>query len=339
MGSDLQKEIALPDGWCLARVQDVAEKTEQRTPRPDESFIYVDIGSINRNSKTISDPQRLKGAGAPSRARKVINAGDVLVSLTRPNLNAVALVPQALDQQIASTGFEVIKPKLVEGRYLFALVRSKEFIEAISGAVQGALYPAAKSADVQFYEFPLPPLAEQKAIADKLDTLLAQVETTKARLERIPDILKRFRQSVLAAAVSGRLTEVWRTGKACEAWRVLGLGEIVGEIEQGWSPKCLSYPASVNDWGVIKTSAVQSIDFVSAENKKLPNELKVREKLKVSPGDILTTRAGPRSRCGITCYVQTVDRNLMICDKVYRYRVREEHGISKFLALQLNEFQ
>jgi type I restriction enzyme S subunit len=57
---------------------------------------------------------------------------------------------------------------------------------------------------------PLPPLAEQKVIADKLDTLLAQVETTKARLDRIPQILKTFRQSVLAAAVSGKLTEEWR---------------------------------------------------------------------------------------------------------------------------------
>ncbi|EKO3561881.1 restriction endonuclease subunit S [Vibrio fluvialis] len=60
-------------------------------------------------------------------------------------------------------------------------------------------------------EFPLPPLAEQKVIADKLDTLLAQVETSKARLERIPQILKTFRQSVLAAAVSGKLTEEWRS--------------------------------------------------------------------------------------------------------------------------------
>jgi type I restriction enzyme S subunit len=59
-------------------------------------------------------------------------------------------------------------------------------------------------------KIPLPPLAEQKIIADKLDTLLAQVETTKARLERIPEILKTFRQSVLAAAVSGKLTEEWR---------------------------------------------------------------------------------------------------------------------------------
>jgi len=63
------------------------------------------------------------------------------------------------------------------------------------------------------FSAPLPPLAEQKAIAEKLDTLLAQVESTKARLECIPKILKRFRQSVLAAAVSGKLTEEWRGDK------------------------------------------------------------------------------------------------------------------------------
>lgn len=68
-------------------------------------------------------------------------------------------------------------------------------------------------------QFLVPPLAEQKVIAEKLDTLLAQVDNTKARLERIPDILKRFRQSVLAAAVSGKLTEEWRD---CSSYDVKG---------------------------------------------------------------------------------------------------------------------
>lgn len=54
------------------------------------------------------------------------------------------------------------------------------------------------------------PLAEQKIIADKLDDLLARVESIKARLENIPEILKTFRQSVLASAVNGNLTENWR---------------------------------------------------------------------------------------------------------------------------------
>ena len=63
----------------------------------------------------------------------------------------------------------------------------------------------------------LPPLAEQKVIADKLDTLLAQVETNKNRLECIPEILKTFRQSVLTAAMSGKLTDKWRKEKRLDA--------------------------------------------------------------------------------------------------------------------------
>ncbi|POP54260.1 restriction endonuclease subunit S [Zhongshania marina] len=71
-----------------------------------------------------------------------------------------------------------------------------------------------KMGNFESYSLSLPPLAEQKVIADKLDELLAQVDTLKARLDAIPAILKRFRQSVLAAAVSGKLTEDWRSNNS-----------------------------------------------------------------------------------------------------------------------------
>ncbi|AOY87704.1 hypothetical protein BKP64_05695 [Marinobacter salinus] len=329
-------EHNIPNGWIRSKISDISTKGLQRKPASNESFAYVDIGSIDRNLKKISDPQVISGENAPSRARKVIESGDILVSLTRPNLNAVALVDLKYHKQIASTGFEVIKPVLVDSRYIFALVRSKEFVDQISGVVQGALYPAAKSSDVQNFEFPLPPLAEQKVIADKLDTLLAQVENTKTRLEHIPQILKRFRQSVLAAAVSGRLTEEWRDLAGLPEWEIKVLGDVIGNIDQGWSPKCHNEPTSDESWGVIKTSSVLPMDFVEYENKKLPSNLDTKPNLRVLPSDILTTRAGPRSRCGITCYVSSLSKNLMICDKVYRYRVIEGKGSSKFLALQLN---
>jgi type I restriction enzyme S subunit len=80
------------------------------------------------------------------------------------------------------------------------------------GYVNGGTRLKLTQANMRKMPVALAPIAEQKVIAAKLDTLLAQVENTKARLERIPQILKRFRQSVLAAAVSGRLTEEWRSG-------------------------------------------------------------------------------------------------------------------------------
>jgi|TARA_R110002060_G_scaffold68010_4_gene76683 type I restriction enzyme S subunit len=203
----------LPKGWVNAKIKDVSIKCVQNKPNDEDKLVYVDIGSINRKLKVIENPQHLKGIDAPSRARKRINTNDVLVSLTRPNLNAIAHVPKDFDEQYASTGFEVIKSVGVDSRYLFALVKTQNFINAISGVVQGALYPAAKSSDVQNYVFPLAPLNEQIRIADKLDSILAKVDAAQARLDKIPNILKRFRQSVLAAATSGELTKEWRENK------------------------------------------------------------------------------------------------------------------------------
>jgi type I restriction enzyme S subunit len=175
-----------------------------------ETVRYIDIASIDRETKRIVSPQVLDGGAAPSRARKIVRAGDVLVSMTRPNLNAVALVPDVLDGQIASTGFDVLRAPKVDPRWIFYAVRTRAFVDSMSELVQGALYPAVRSKDVRGFLTPIAPLAEQKRIADKLDALLTRVEACRERLDRVPAILKRFRQAILAAATSGELTRDWR---------------------------------------------------------------------------------------------------------------------------------
>ncbi len=95
---------------------------------------------------------------------------------------------------------------LIGLNFLCHVLQARGLEDTISGSAQ----PQITRQGLMDVRIPLPPLAEQKVIAAKLDRLLAQVDSTKARLECIPAILKRFRQSVLAAAVSGRLTEEWR---------------------------------------------------------------------------------------------------------------------------------
>lgn len=234
----------LPDGWCLAKISDISHKTEQRRPESSEQFFYVDIGSINRELKQIESPQYIYGKDAPSRARKVIHAGDILVSLTRPNLNAVALVPMEYSGHIASTGFEVIKPILVDSRYIFFLTRTSDFIDTISGTVRGALYPATTPSNIQAYTFPLPPLAEQKVIVERLDILLAKVQTIKESLERIFDLLKAFRQSVLTAAMNGKLTEEWRYrfNYSFTSWSKRKLDDISSDVSYGYTSSSSNLP-------------------------------------------------------------------------------------------------
>ncbi|HHJ4202331.1 restriction endonuclease subunit S [Aeromonas caviae] len=185
-------------------------------------------------------------------------------------------------------------------------------------------------------EVPFASFYEQKEIADLLDKLLAKVEATQARLARIPYIIKRFRQSVLAAAVSGQLTEEWRGKNTVNQPRKEKLASVVSFLDQGWSPKCINEPVQNNQWGVIKTSAVQPGFFLKEENKTLPEELKPRTALTLLKDDILITRAGPRSRCGITCIVNDDYPNLMICDKVYRIRTNVKHLLPQYLNWCLN---
>jgi type I restriction enzyme S subunit len=200
----------LAQGWTITSIGNVTCAIEQREPSGDNEFLYIDISAIDRDTKTISAPQRLSPKNAPSRARKVVRVGDVLVSMTRPNLNAVAMVDASLDGEIASTGFDVLRGIELDPRWLYYSVRSYAFVDAMSSLVQGALYPAIKSTDVRKFEIPLAPLAEQKRIADKLDSMLERVDACRKRLDCIPLVLKRLRQSILSAATSGALTADWR---------------------------------------------------------------------------------------------------------------------------------
>ena len=317
----------LPQGWVHAKISEVSHKGEQRKPEADEDFIYVDIGSIDRILKRIAEPQTLKGSEAPSRARKVINSGNVLVSLTRPNLNAVALVPEKYDRQIASTGFEVIKPIQVDSRYIFALTRSKHFVGAISGATQGALYPAAKSSDVQSYTFPLPPLAEQKIIAQKLDTLLAQVESTKARLERTREILKRFRQSVLAAAVSGKLTEEWRGNSSAEWQSVTLIDALEAKPRNGHSPKGVNYETPYKN---LTLSATTKGYFVEEKFKYIELDIEEDSYLWVKNGDILIQRANTHEYVGVSAIYRGLD-NVYVYPDLMMKCIPNNKAIGEFL--------
>ena len=119
----------------------------------------------------------------------------------------------------------------------FAYYELLRITEDLKASAHGVAMPHITKSGMESWSITLPPIAEQKVIADKLDTLLAQVENTKARLERIPKILKRFRQSVLAAAVSGRLTEEWRDQNSVSItdWDALTVGD-VATVATGKTP-------------------------------------------------------------------------------------------------------
>ena len=191
-----------PKGWPVRSIRDLLEsasygdmvdQVSSWTPNrddPDGEFMYVDVGAVDQNSKTIASPRRLACADAPSRARQVIRSGDILVSTVRPNLNAVARVPVELDGATASTGFCVLRPRaeVAESGYLFHWVRSRRFVCEMVRRATGASYPAVSNRIVFESKIPLPPLPEQQRFAEVLKKVDA-LHATRASALRLLDTL------------------------------------------------------------------------------------------------------------------------------------------------------
>ncbi|WP_024716986.1 restriction endonuclease subunit S [Gluconobacter oxydans] len=158
----------------LAKIGDVVTKAKTWDPRkdaPDDLIRYIDIGSVSQDTKVIEGLTPVMGSEAPSRARQLVQTGDILVSTVRPNLNAVTRVPEELDGATASTGFCILRPKPdhVYPAYLFHWVRTGEFVAEMMRQATGQSYPAVSDKIVKASEISLPPLEEQKRIAGILD--------------------------------------------------------------------------------------------------------------------------------------------------------------------------
>jgi type I restriction enzyme S subunit len=227
---------SLPPGWRWAKLGEVCDDniaTRDPARQPKGEFNYVDISSVDAVMKCIANPKRLASKDAPSRARQIIRAGDVLVSTTRPNLNAVAKVPKTLHEQICSTGFCVLraKPDVIHSDYLFAFVRSRDFVESLSALTKGALYPAVTESQVRQRSLPLPPLPEQRRIIAALSERMAAVDRARTAAEAQLEAAETLPFATIRSLLNAPDSRAWPEKRLDE----------VCEIEMGQSPPGETY--------------------------------------------------------------------------------------------------
>ena len=190
----MKKVSQLPDGWVTTNLGSVMSVSSGKG-LPKKNMVEGDVPVFGGNGITGYHD-------SPNVFEKTIAIGRVGYYC-----GSVHLTPSRawITDNAFLTNFN---QEYLSKNYLFKLLGATN----LRGDDSSTAQPVISGRKIYPIEIRLPPLAEQKVIAQKLDTLLAQVETTKARLDRIPDMLKRFRQSVLAAAVSGKLTAEWRGG-------------------------------------------------------------------------------------------------------------------------------
>jgi type I restriction enzyme S subunit len=139
-------------GWQTKALGDILIKTETVNPlqSPAAEFDYIDVSSISNKTFSIEETQRLKGKDAPSRARRLVRANDILFATIRPTLQRIAIVPNELDQQVCSTGYFVLRPKPeLNYRFIFYSLFTEAFMSQMERLQKGASYPAVTDGEVR----------------------------------------------------------------------------------------------------------------------------------------------------------------------------------------------
>lgn len=165
----------IPENWVWVRLGSITYNRGQKNP--DKDFTYIDIGSIDNKTNRLGDLTNILSPNqAPSRARKIVQNGDIIYSTVRPYLHNTCIIDRDIyPEPIVSTGFAVLSvTKGIYNKYLFRCLLSPMFDQYANSNenAKGVAYPAINDAKLMAAYIPLPPLAEQKRIVEKLDKLL-----------------------------------------------------------------------------------------------------------------------------------------------------------------------
>ena len=174
--------------WEIKKLGEVLVKTETVDPtkHPEIEFAYLDVSSVNKETKEIETPMVLLGKEAPSRAKKLVKTGDVIFATVRPTHSRVALVPEEFNEQICSTGYFVLRTnETIVNKLIFYFLLTDSFNKKIEKMQRGANYPAVTDNDIKGIGIPFPKsLTEQHRIVSLLDKCFIAIDKAKANAEQ-----------------------------------------------------------------------------------------------------------------------------------------------------------
>ncbi|HAU4884231.1 TPA: restriction endonuclease [Aeromonas hydrophila] len=307
-------EFDLPEGWCLTKIGDVCSKITDGSHNPPsastEGLPMLSAKNIHNGIVDFNIEHRLipHDDFFIEDKRTNIQVNDVLLTIVGA-LGRTALVVKDYTKFTLQRSVAVLAaPHLYAKCFRYSLEEyqfQKQIIDNAKGTAQKGIYLKKLSE----LTLPIPPLAEQSEIANRLDTLLAQVEATQARLASIPDIIKQFRQSVQAAAVSGKLTEEWRkpcpyqsinkdlTAPSC--WSKCYLGDILNYVTSGSRGWAKYY--STNGSLFIRSQDISADKLIIEDAAFVDLPAKAEgTRTKVEPFDLLVTITGANvTKCAL----------------------------------------
>lgn len=268
----------------------------------DFEMQYVDIGNVD-SSGTIGELATYRFEEAPSRARRRVRDGDVIISTVRTYLQAIAQINHPPANLIASTGFAVVRPRPdgFDARYCKYALREPAFLAEVEKRSVGVSYPAINASDLASIPVHVHPLPQQRAIADYLDRETARLDALVAAKERVLGLLAEKRRALITRAVTRGLDPRAPLRDSGIPW--------LGEIPAHWETKRLRHISPFITVGVVVNPSSyvtpDGVPFLYGSDvteeaitldsvRRIPAEVSRGELAKtcLRAGDVVTVRVG-----------------------------------------------
>lgn len=306
----------IPSHWDVKQLKFAVTCNDEalgENTEPDYEILYVDISNVSL-TEGIKHKEELLFENSPSRARRVVKSGDVLVSTVRTYLKAITYVESAEENLIASTGFAVLRPsKKFDSKFIGYWIQSEGMVGNIVANSVGVSYPAINSTDLVRLPIVELPLSEQKIIADFLDKRLAQVDALISKQETLLEKLAEQRVALISHAVTKGLNPDVEMKESDVEW--------LGNIPKHWDTKKLKFSVGCNLKTLTdKTDSDYEILYVDISNVSLTAGIKNKEELLfenapsrarrvVKSGDVLVSTV--RTYLKAITYVESAEDNLI----------------------------
>ncbi|RKD90429.1 restriction endonuclease subunit S [Mangrovibacterium diazotrophicum] len=236
----------VPINWVKIKVVEISEiirgvsysKNDATSIKSESNCLILRGGNIQDGNVVIDDDCVYVDSGLVKSSQFLRKNDIVIVGSTgsKALIGKAAICNEDRNDIAFGAFLMLLRPnKLITGRYFDYFFLSDFYRQEIRQLAGGININNIRKEHIENLVFPLPPLAEQQRIVAKLDSLFARIEKLKASMERIPQLLKDFRQAVLTQAVTGKLTEEWREGRELEEWESSSIGKLF-DVKTGATP-------------------------------------------------------------------------------------------------------
>ncbi|MEK6300670.1 MAG: restriction endonuclease subunit S [Acidobacteriota bacterium] len=349
----------LPEGWTLATLGEMCTKPQYGWTSSATKSGKIRLLRTSDISNGLEDWDSVPFCQTPpaNLEKYRIAPNDILVSRAGSVGISHRVRRAPVDAVFASylIRFKALKD-VVLPQYLEFYLKSDSYWSFISESSVGIAVPNVNATKLANLEIPLASVAEQRRIVAKLRQLLARVEACQKRLARIPVILKRFRQSVLATACSGQLTADWReqnphtepafiqldearqstTNEFPESWMSVGVGLVIDTLKYGTAQKC-GYEKEGVSVLRIPNIADGVIDHSDVKYALLPE--REFEQLRLVPGDVLLIRSnGSVSLVGKSALIRKPEKGFAYAGYLIRLRPNRSRVLPEYLNLALSSY-